>query len=43
VEALGLRQMLGHYGNTSETIREMISVPPKIEPVLLAFAKADTI
>ena len=35
--------MLGHHRNTSEATREMISIPPKIEPVLLAFAKADTI
>ena len=38
-EALGLYQMLGHDGNTVESIRELIAVQPKIERVLLAFAQ----
>ena len=39
-EARGLYRMLGHDGNTVEAIRELIGVPPKIERVLLAFARA---
>jgi hypothetical protein len=39
-EALGLYRMLGHDGNTVEAIRELVSVPPKLERVLRAFAQA---
>jgi hypothetical protein len=39
-EALGLYRMLGHDGNTVEELRELISVPPKIECALCAFARA---
>jgi hypothetical protein len=42
-EALGLYRMLGHNGGTTEAIRELIAVPPKIEHALQAFAKVDTI
>jgi hypothetical protein len=38
-EARALLQELGHEGNTIEPI----SVPPKIEHALQAFAKADSI
>lgn len=39
-EVLGLYRMLGHDGNTVEALRELIAVPPKIERVLRAFARA---
>ena len=39
-EALGLYRMFGHDGNTIDALRELIAVPPKIEQVLLAFARA---
>lgn len=32
--------MIGHGRNTVEVLRELIAVPPKIERVLLAFARA---
>jgi len=39
-EALGLYRMFGHDGNTVEALRDLIAVPPLIEGVLLAFARA---
>jgi hypothetical protein len=39
-EARGLYLMLGQDGNTVEAIRELIAVPPLIEWVLGAFARA---
>lgn len=39
-EARALYRMVGHGGNTVESLRELIAVPPKIERVLLAFAQA---
>ena len=35
-----LCRMLGYDGNTVETMRQLIAVPPRIERVLLAFAQA---
>lgn len=32
--------MVGHDGNTVEELRELIAVPPRIERVLRAFARA---
>ena len=34
-------QMLGQDGNTTDSLRGLIAVPPEIERVLQAFAKAD--
>jgi len=39
-EAGRLVALVGHNGDTVETIRELIAVPPEIEKALLGFAKA---
>ncbi|MFQ5816380.1 MAG: hypothetical protein ACE5H2_00280 [Terriglobia bacterium] len=40
-EARGLLYMVGKNGDTVDTIRALIAVPPKVEAVLLAYAQTD--
>jgi hypothetical protein len=39
-EARALYRMIGHGRNTVESLRDLIAVPPLVERVLLAFARA---